>query len=386
MSIRRSRRMGNLVQSDIRRMTRECVRAGGINLGQGICDTPTPAIVEEGAREAIRLHQSTYSKFEGVDPLRATIARKIASYNKVTYDPDGEVLVTIGATGAFAATVMALLDPGDEVILFQPYYGYHVNTLRVAGVNPVFVPMTPPAWDINFNHITDAITAKTRAILVNTPSNPCGKVWTRAELEQIADIAISHDLLVITDEIYEYLVYDGREHISPASIPGLHERAVTISGYSKTFSITGWRIGYAAAPRPLAEPIGLINDLFYVCAPTPLQHAVAEGIERLPASYYTSLRDDYWRKRDMICNALRAANLTPFDPQGAYYVLADVSSMGLDSARDAAMKLLEVTGVASVPGTAFYQGDKGEGLVRFCFAKSEDVLRDACERLQRLRA
>jgi aminotransferase len=246
--------------------------------------------------------------------------------------------------------------------------------------------MTPPAWDINFNHITDAITSKTRAILVNTPSNPCGKVWTRAELEQIADIAISHDLLVITDEIYEYLVYDGREHISPASIPGLHERAVTISGYSKTFSITGWRIGYAAAPRPLAEPIGLINDLFYVCAPTPLQHAVAEGIERLPASYYTSLRDDYWRKRDMICNALRAANLTPFDPQGAYYVLADVSSMGLDSARDAAMKLLEVTGVASVPGTAFYQGDKGEGLVRFCFAKSEDVLRDACERLQRLRA
>jgi aminotransferase len=383
MALRRSRRIGNLVQSDIRRMTRECVRAGGINLGQGICDTPTPGVVEEAAQEAILLH-STYSKFEGIDPLREAIARKLQTYNRVTYDPNGEVIVTIGATGAFAATVMALLDPGDEVILFEPYYGYHVNTLRVAGVEPVFVPMQAPNWDIDFAAVAAAITPRTRAILVNTPSNPCGKVWSRAEIEAVGELATRHDLLIFTDEIYEYLTFDGRAHISPASVDGLWDRTITISGYSKTFSITGWRLGYVAAPRALAEPIGLINDLFYVCAPTPLQHAVARGIEQLPDSYYTQLRDDYWRKRDMVCDALRDAGLTPYDPQGAYYVLADVTSLGMASASDAAMALLARTGVASVPGTAFFQGPRGEQMVRFCFAKSQDVLADACERLRRL--
>jgi aminotransferase len=382
MTARRSQRIGNLVQSDIRRMTRECVRAGGINLGQGICDTPTPPIVEEAARQAI-LDHSTYSKFEGVDPLRAAIANKLRAYNRVGYDPEGELVVTIGATGAFAATVMALLDPGDEVILFEPYYGYHVNTLLVAGVKPVVVPMTPPHWDIDFAAVAAAVTPRTRAILVNTPSNPCGKVWRRDEVEAVGAIARAHDLLIFTDEIYEYLVFDGREHVSPASVEGLWDRTVSISGYSKTFSITGWRLGYVAAPRPLAEPIGLINDLFYVCAPTPLQHAVARGIEALPDTYYTQLRDDYWRKRDLICGALRDVGLTPYDPQGAYYVLADVSALGASSARDAAMTLLERAGVASVPGTAFFQGARGEGLVRFCFAKSLEVLEAACDQMRR---
>ena len=346
---------------------------------------PTPDVVLAAAAAAADDAHSLYAKFEGVDPLRYALAKKAAHYNKITCNPDTDIVVTIGATGALAAVATALFDPGDEVILFEPYYGYHVNTLLVAQVKPVFLTMAPPSWRVDFDAIEAAITPRTRAIIVNTPSNPCGKVWTRAELEKIADICTRRDLIAITDEIYEYIVYDGHTHCSLASLPGMYERTITITGYSKTFSITGWRIGCLIAPPALAGPIGLINDLFYVCAPTPLQHAVAAGIDELPDSYYEEMSADYQRSRDQICSALREAGLEPIDPAGAYYVLADVSSLGFETAREASMAILERAGVASVPGSAFFQSAAGEKLVRFCFAKRPEILDAACERLRGLK-
>jgi len=381
MSTRRSERVSDLVQSDIRRMTRECDRVSGLNLGQGICDMPTPPAVMNGAHVAVDQGLSTYSKFEGVDPLRAALKAKLAGYNQLDIDEDEELVVTIGATGAFAATAMALLDPGDEVICFEPYYGYHVNTLLVSQAKPTFVTLEPPDWTIDFDAVEAAITDRTRAIVVNTPANPSGKVWSRDELNALADICQRHDLLAITDEIYEYLVYDGRSHISLARLDGMRERTITIGGYSKTFSITGWRIGYAVAQPELATAIGLVNDLFYVCAPTPLQYGVAEGIVELGESYYREMRADYLDKRDRICQALEDGGLTPYVPQGAYYVLADVRRLGVETSREAAMHILETVGVASVPGSAFYRGDVGETLTRFCFAKEDHILDEACQRL-----
>jgi aminotransferase len=379
--MRIARRLSDLAQSDIRRMTRECERVGGINLGQGICDLPTPESVREGAIKAIRENKSIYSFAEGERALREAIARKLERDNGLKADPATEICVTVGASGAYACAIHALLDPGDGILLFEPYYGYHLNAALVAGLIPEFVTLKAPEFSLNEAALEAAITPKTRAMVVCTPSNPSGKMFTRAELEVLSRVAQKHDLLVITDEIYEYIRYDGRKHVSPATIPGLRERTVTIMGLSKTFSITGWRLGYAVAPEPLAKAITLVNDLDYVCAPTPLQLGAAAGFDA-PQSYFDELQSGYQKKRDLICDALSDAGLTPIAPQGAYYVLADCSSLSRPSARDAAMHLLEKTKVASVPGSAFFRGDSGEKLLRFCFAKDDAVLDEACRRLR----
>ncbi len=383
----RSQRVEFLQQSDIRRMTRECNRVGGINLGQGICDLPTPPAVLDEASKAVLADKSVYSKYEGIDELRAALGEKLRTHNKLEQvDPANDIVVTIGSTGAFACTVQGLLNPGDELICFEPYYGYHINTMRVGGVKPSFVTLEPPYWSFTEEDLEAALTPKTRGILVNTPTNPSGKVFSAEQLEIIARFCQKHDLIAITDEIYEYILYDGREHISLASLPGMYERTVTISGFSKTFSITGWRLGYAVAPPNLSEAIGLVNDLFYVCAATPLQHGVAAGMGRIAPDYYAEMAADYERKRDMFCAALTEAGLTPNVPEGAYYVLADISSLGFDTAREAAMHILETVGVNSVPGSAFFQAETGESLTRFCYAKDWDVLEEAAERLLDLRA
>lgn len=379
-----AKRLSGLVQSDIRRMTRECDRVGGINLGQGICDLPTPPWVEAGAIAAIRARKSTYSYPEGARELREAIAAKLARKNGIAADPQSEIVVTVGATGAFTATIHALLDPGDGILIPEPYYGYHLNGAILAGLEPHFLELEAPAFPVREDALRAALRPNTRAVVVCTPSNPSGKMWTRAELEALARVAQEHDLLVITDEIYEDIVYDGREHVSPASLPELAERTVTILGLSKTFSITGWRLGYAVARPELARGIALVNDLFYVCAPTPLQHGVAAGF-RAPESFYEELRTGYARKRAWICDALEAAGLHPIRPAGAYYVLADVSHLGYPSARAAALAILEQVGVAAVPGSAFYRGARGEGLLRFCYAIDEEPLAEACRRLLRLR-
>ena len=375
-----SDRLRGLVQSDIRRMSRECERVGGINLGQGICDLPTIPELVEGATEAIASSRATYSKFEGIDPLREKIAAKCERFNGFPVDPASELVVTVGSTGGFAAAAMATLNPGDEVILFEPYYGYHLNTLKVLGVETKFVPLQLPDWSIDFDALRAAFTSKTRGIIVCTPSNPCGKVFTREELERIAQLAREFDTWVFTDEIYEYIVYDGRRHLSMAAVD--RDVAITISGFSKTFSVTGWRIGYVAADARVIAPIGLLNDLFYVCAPTPLQWGIARALE-IGEDYYRNLASDYEKKRDLLAEALRESGFEPFVPQGAYYMLAEIPR-AFANARDAAMTLIEEAGVASVPGPSFYASDRGDRLLRFCFAKDFAALEEAGRRLREL--
>jgi aminotransferase len=373
-------RVANITQSEIRNMTRECERLGGINLGQGLGDLPTPALVADGAIAAIRAGHNKYSFPEGAAELREAIAAKLKRDNDITADPHGEIVVSVGSSGAFALALLGLLNPGDGVLLLEPYYGYHLNASRLAGMRPSFLSLEPPGFDLAEDALRAAVTPDTRAIVLCTPSNPSGKIITRPELEAVARVAEEHDLLVITDEIYEYIIYDGHRHISPATVGSLRDRTVSIMGFSKTFSITGWRMGYAVAPPAMARAMTLVNDLFYVCAAAPLQYGVLNGLKS-PREYYARLAGDYQRKRDIICDGLRAAGMTPFVPQGAYYVLADVSHLGLPNSKAAAMALLEQTKVASIPGSAFYQGDTGEGLLRFCFAKEDDVLTDASHRI-----
>jgi aminotransferase len=380
MSLSPSQRAARTVQSEIRVMTLECDRVKGVNLAQGVCDTEVPAQVQQGAKRAIESGTNSYTRSEGLAPIRRAIAEKMRRFNGLECDPETEVIVHSGATGAFYTASMALLDPGDEVILFEPYYGYHLNTLIAAEVTPAFVTLRAPDWKFSPEDLERAATPRTRGIMINSPANPSGKVFTREEMEWISAFAARHDLFVFTDEIYEYFIYEGR-HISPATLPGMRERTITISGYSKTFSITGWRIGYSVCDRKWAQAIAYFHDLIYVCAPAPLQIGVAEGIGQLPESFYSGIARDYLRKRDLLCDTLKEVGLTPSIPKGAYYVLADASMLPGRNSKEKAMALLYATGVATVAGSAFYHGDGGENLVRFCFAKNDADLEEACRRL-----
>jgi len=371
-----------VIQSEIRSMTVECDLVGGVNLAQGVCDTEVPSLVVQRAIEAIREGYNIYTRLDGIAPLREAIARKLERDNHLKVDPGSEVLVTSGATGGFYAAALALLDPGDEVILFEPFYGYHLNTLLALRIRPVAVPLLDGDWALDVERLKAAITPKTRAVLVNTPSNPAGKIFSRTELEAVAAVAEEHDLFVFTDEIYEYFVFDGKEHVSPATLPGMAERTISISGLSKTFSITGWRIGYLTADKRWLEPIGYFHDLTYVCAPSPFQYGSAAGLMDLPVSFYTDLAVEYQAKRDKMCSALADAGLKPSIPPGAYYVLADVTSLPGATAKEKARTLLKERGVAAVAGTAFFTGGRGENLLRFCFAKRDEDLERACNLLR----
>jgi aminotransferase len=372
----------HLVQSEIRAMSLECERVGGVNLAQGVCDTEVPAPVRQAAIQAILDGHNIYTRLDGIAALRQAISHRLAHYNGLTADPDTELLVASGATGAFYAACLALLNPGDEVILFEPFYGYHANTLTSLRVQPRLVPLATGSWEIDMDALRQSIGPRTRAILVNTPSNPCGKVFTRPELEAIAALCHQHDLFLLTDEIYEYFLYSGARHLSPATLPGMADRTITISGLSKTFSITGWRLGYLAASPRWLPAIAYFHDLTYVCAPSPAQYGAAAGLVQLPDAFYTQLAEDHREKRDLLCAALTAAGMTPFIPDGAYYVLADASPIPGLTARDRARTLLRQTGVAAVPGSAFYSQGRGENLLRFCFAKKQADLESACHRLR----
>ena len=382
MAFSRSQRAARLVKSEIRAMTIESDRVGGINLAQGVCDTEVPLPVREGARRGVNEGFNSYTRYDGLDALRQAIARKLKEYNRIEADPATQITVSSGSTGAMFAACLALLDPGDEVILFEPYYGYHLNTLLAIEATPSYVRLTPPDWTFEPDDLERAVSSRTRAVIINTPANPTGKVFSREELDTISSFVSRHDLFVLTDEIYEYFVFDDREHVSPAVVPGLEERAITISGFSKTYSITGWRLGYCVAPADLAETIGHINDLVYVCAPAPLQYGVAVGMEELGEEFYKGLSIEYTKKRDLLCAALEAAGLTPCVPQGAYYVLADVSRLPGVTSKEKSMHLLSTAGVASVPGEAFLNGDAGRNLARFCFAKIDAELEAACDRIR----
>jgi aminotransferase len=372
------------IQSEIRAMTAECDRIGGINLAQGVCDTPVPTPVQEAAIQAIHDGHNIYTRLDGTARLRNAIAAKQLRDYGLVYDPETEVLAASGATGGLHAAAMALLNPGDDVLVFEPFYGYHVSTLRSLRINAVIVPLSEPDFSLDVAALRSAVTAKTRAILVNTPANPSGKVFSRAELQVIADLTQEHDLFLITDEIYEYFVYDGARHISPATLPGMRERTIVLSGFSKTFSITGWRLGYVTADAKWMGAMSYFHDLTYVCAPSALQHGAAAGLEQLPPSFYTQLAADHQGKRTRILSALTDAGLTPATPAGAYYVLADSTRLPGKTAAEKARHLLAVTGVASVAGSAFFRPGHGENLLRFCFAKKDQDLDEACERLRKL--
>lgn len=371
-----------MVQSEIRAMTMECDGVGGVNLAQGVCDTEVPEPVTQCAIEAIAAGHNIYTRMDGIASLRQAIAKKLEQHNGISVDAEGEVLVTSGATAGFYAAAMALFDPDDEVVLFEPFYGYHLNTLRALRVNAAVVPLTAPDWRLDVEALRAAITPRTRGIVINSPSNPSGKVFSRAELEAVAELAIEHDLFVITDEIYEYFVFDGTQHISPATLPGMAERTISISGLSKTFSITGWRVGYLAADRRWMGAISYFHDLVYVCSPSPFQHGAAAGLMQLGDEFYAGLATEYQGKRDMLCTALAEAGMTPSIPQGAYYVLADATNLPGETAREKARNLLRDAGVAAVAGTAFFADGRGENLLRFCFAKRDEDLQRACTLLR----
>jgi aminotransferase len=370
-------------QSEIRAMTTLCDQMGGINLAQGVCDTPVPAVVEAAAIEAIQTAQNIYTRCDGIARLRQAIAKKQQRDYGLEYDPEREVLVASGATAGYHVAIMALLNPGDEVILFEPFYGYHVNTLKSMKVKPVPVALAEPDWRLDTDALRAAITPRTRAILVNTPANPSGKIFGLAELLQIAEVCERHDLFLFTDEIYEYFVYDGAKHICPATLPGMRERTIVVSGFSKTYSITGWRIGYAVADAKWMPAMGHFHDLTYVCAPAPLQVAAAVGLEQLPPEFYTQIAADHQSKRGRLLDALRAAGMEADAPGGAYYILARASGLKGNTAAEKARGLLAATGVAAVAGSAFFRPGRGEDLLRFCFAKRDEELDEACERLRK---
>jgi aminotransferase len=365
-------------------MTTECDRIGGINLAQGVCDTPVPDVVQIAAIQAIHNGDNIYTRCDGIGRLRQAIADKQLRDYGLHYNPESEVMVASGATGGLHAAVMALLNPKDDVLLFEPYYGYHAVTMQSMRVNPILVPLAEPDWSLDVDALKAAVTGRTRAILLNTPANPSGKIFNRTELEAVAAVCIEHDLFLITDEIYEYFVYDGAEHICAATLPGMRERTIVLSGFSKTYSVTGWRLGYATADARWMPTMAHFHDLTYVCAPAPFQHGVAAGLEQLPQSFYKRVAADHRGKRERLLSALTDAGMEASVPPGAYYILANASRLPGKTAAEKARNLLATTGVAAVAGSAFFRPGRGEDLLRFCFAKQDAELDEACERLRKL--
>jgi len=376
-------RTGDVKLTALRRLSARCAEIGGVNLSQGVCDLPTPDALRVAAKAAIDNDQSIYTNVAGTTDLRNAIAEKLARFNKFTVDPERELAVTVGSAGAFACVAMATLNPGDEVITFSPFYSYYVDALRLMDVSVRFVNTYPPDWRYDEGELAAAFGPRTRMVLVNTPSNPSGKVFARSELERIIALAKAHDVWIVTDEVYEYMTYD-IEHVSAATLADAADRTITLGGASKTFAITGWRIGFVAAPADLIDRIKVINDLFYICAPAPLQHGVAAGF-RMADDYFGALRTEYRTKRDMLAETLRSIGFEPYLPQGAFYMMANFGGGRYADAMSAAETILENVGVAAVPGAAFYADPaEGETQLRFCFAKRTADLEEACRRLSRL--
>ncbi|MBI3964921.1 MAG: aminotransferase class I/II-fold pyridoxal phosphate-dependent enzyme [Chloroflexi bacterium] len=379
-----ARRVSTFTESLIREMTRLSLAYGGINLSQGFPDFPAPPELKEAAKAAIDADENQYTVTWGVPDLRRAIAKRAAEFNHVQADPDREVTVTCGAAEAMLSAMLGLIDPGDEVILFEPYFETYVPDILMCGGVPVFVPLHAPEFRYDPDELERAITLRTKAIVVNTPHNPTGHVYTREELAPIARVCVERDLIAITDEIYEHLLYDGREHVSIASLPGMWERTVTISSLSKTYSATGWRVGYALAPADLSEALRRAHDYNTVCAPRPFQVAAIAAMQ-LPASYYAGMLAEYTRRRTWMLEALEAAGFTFTVPQGAYYVMADFRRLSDLDARGFVELMAREVGVIGVPATAFYQRKElGRSKVRFAFPKTEETIREAARRLAKL--
>ena len=383
-----ARRRAHLDAGNLLRSLTEVINKvpGGINLGQGVCDLDSPAPLRAGAVASIEGgDRQTYTHYSGLPELKRAIAAKLRDHNGLDY-ADDQVMVATGSSGAFFAAASALLDPGDECVLFEPFYSYHYTALKLLGVVPVCVRLRAPDFAFDPEALRRALSRRTRAVMVNTPANPSGKVFTRGDLEALAGVLAGTDVLVFTDEVYEYMCFDGRTHVSPAAVPGLAARTLTIGGFSKTFSITGWRIGYLAGPAEVIDAAGRVFDQINVCAPRPLQRGVERALRELPRSFYDELGHGYQRKRDRFCDALEAAGFAITRPQGAYYVMADYRAVFGDvDPHQAVLQMIERIGVNAVPGHVFYQDASGVRSMRFQFAVTPEVLDEVCRRLARLR-
>jgi aspartate/methionine/tyrosine aminotransferase len=372
-------------ESVIREMTRLAMEHGAVNLAQGFPDFPAPAEVKEAAVAAIRSDINQYAITWGARNFRRAIAERFAGATGLSVDPEQQVTVCCGATEAMISSLLAVVNPGEEVVVFEPFYENYGPDAIICGAVPRFVRLHPPDWTFDPAELRRAVGDRTHALILNTPHNPTGKVFSRAELEAIAEIVRGSNAYVLTDEIYQYLVYDGFQHLSMAALPGMAERTITINGLSKTYSVTGWRVGYAIAPPETSRAIRKMHDFLTVGAAAPLQEAGVTAL-RLPEDYYGSLAGQYLARRDHMLGALQNAGFTCYKPRGAYYIMADISSFGFANDLDFTEHLIKSVGVAVVPGSSFYN-DPGAGRqqVRFAFCKTAATLDEAAKRLGKLR-
>ena len=382
MSLRTATRTHTFTESVIRKMTRVARRHDAINLAQGFPDFPAPQLLKDAACRAIQEDFNQYAITWGTTALRRALVHKYREWYGMDLDPDREITVTCGATEAMAAVMLAAVDPGEEVVVVEPFYENYGPDAVLCDAAPVFLPLRAPEFRLDPDELRGVVTERTRAIVVNTPNNPSGRVFDREEMTAIARICREHDILAITDEIYEHLVYDG-EHVPMATIPGMRDRTIVISGLSKTFSVTGWRIGTIVAPPRLTSAIRKVHDFLTVGAPAPLQEACAAGIRDLGRDYYDGIARDYLERRDILYAGLRDSGFRCRAPEGAYYIMADFSA--LSTLDDVAFStfLASECGVAPVPGSSFYnRREDGERLVRFAFCKRADTLHQAVARLR----
>jgi aminotransferase len=361
-------------------MTRLALQHNAINLAQGFPDFPCPAELKAAACKAVNEDYNQYAITWGAQDLRTALAARVKQYNGMAFDPETEVTVTCGSTEAMMASMLAVIQPGDEVIVPEPFYENYGPDAQISGAVPRYIQLEDD-FSIDEEAWKAAFTKKSRAIILNTPNNPTGKVFSRAELSFIADLCNDHNIVAITDEIYEHILYDGKKHISIGALEGMRDRTITIGSFSKTYSVTGWRVGYALAGREITSRLRKIHDFLTVGAPAPLQHACVAALS-LPESYYRELAHDYDRKRKILYNGLRKAGFSCRLPEGAYYIFTDIAEFGMTDT-DFARNLVEKAGVAAVPGSSFFHSG-GETKLRFTFSKKDETLVEACRRLEKV--
>ena len=371
-------------ESVIREMTRLAQLHGAVNLAQGFPDFPAPLEIKEAACRAIMDDINQYAITWGAKSFRNAIALKTRSYLGIEIDPEREITVTCGSTEAMIASLLAIINPGDEVVIFEPFYENYGPDTILSGAIPRYVTLRSPEWSFDPAELEAAFNEKTKAIIINTPNNPTGKVFSRQELEFIAALCIKWNAIAVTDEIYEHILYDGWAHCAIATLDGMRERTITINGLSKTYSVTGWRVGYAIAPPHLTEAIRKVHDFLTVGAAAPMQEAGVRALA-LPPGYYAELARAYQRRRDLLLEGLHAAGFECFTPRGAYYIMADISPLGADNDLEFTRYLVKDVGVAVVPGSSFFHDPSGGSrYIRFCFCKKDETLQAASERLRKI--
>src|SRR6056297_663816 len=380
----------SFTESVIREMTRISRKHDGcINLAQGFPDFSAPVKIKKAAINAIQQDINQYAITWGSKSLRNAISEKVTNYNNIKADPLKNITVTCGSTEAMISSLKAIINPGDEVIIFEPFYENYGPDCKLSGATPKYVTLQPPEWKFDPEEMKRKFNAKTKAIIINTPNNPTGKVFSREELELIADLCQDYDAIAITDEIYEHILYDGKNHISIASLEGMEERSITINSISKTYSLTGWRVGWAIASEKITNEIKKVHDFLTVGAPAPLQEAAAFALE-MDNGYYSHLAEFYGNARDTLFNALEHTGLEPIKTKGAYYIMTEceeyMKEHDLNNSSELAIHLIKNVGIATVPGESFFsQPNGGKHITRFCFCKKEDTISHAAKRLEKLK-